>query len=305
MHKTCFVVQPLHNRADEVLEKYIEPALRDNFKLHEPGKDVTSSITGDIFNYLKNDQLVLCFLSAPVRVPAEGNVWAWNPNVMLEAGYRLGLGKPIVFVREKKIQQDEPMMPFDLYDHMAIELLLPVSESPRENRISVINRIREAALKAVEGSDGDPEDHIYPGATMSFGPGGGRIVQASKDAAEFYRYPAGTNLVGIDVSDMVNQLTSQIAPSQRVAFQAEQKSLIGDLFLGLKPTASVCIVFGKESIKPGAKVDNAYLPIVTSFKAADGEPTILKVIYLSVRGAASVGADGVVRCYFDFQNAAA
>jgi hypothetical protein len=88
-----------------------------------------------------------------------------------------------------------------------------------------------------------------------------------------------------------------MAPSQRAEFTEEQDRLFGVIFKGKKPLATVCIVFGKDAIQPGEKIDNAYLPLVTRFSATRGEPTILEVIYLNVTATAVVGADGVVRCF--------
>jgi hypothetical protein len=306
MERTCFIVQPMYDRAKTVFRTYLEPALINDFVLYQPGVEASDSITGEVFDHLKQDTLVLCYLSAPSRSMTTGNNWYWNPNVMLEAGYRLGQNRPILFVRDKRSSPDEPIMPFDIKDHTVIELLAPDEE---RNKISVQvlwSQIRDAANAITSRVPQRPTIlYSHPSATMSFTDGRGTVTAASDDVAVFYRYPPGTNLVGFEIREMVDQLISQLVPSQRVAFQAEQEALIGALFLGRKPTATVCIVFGKDPLLPGGTVDNAYLPIVSRFRAAWGEPTTLEVLYLDVTGAASVGVDGVVRCRFDLRRALA
>jgi hypothetical protein len=291
---TCFVVRPMHNRAENVNEWYIEPALREDFTVCQPGKP-SMSITTDIFDHLQDDALVVAFLSSPSRVPAEGNNWLWNPNVMLEAGFRLGVHQPIVFVREKRIQPDEPFLPFDLFDHTVIELPSAEDELKIEVRRRIVTEIQEAAKRFIIV---DPPFSVHPTATMVFGSKGGTISAASNDAATFFRYAPGKRVVGLDVRDLVAQLASHMPPCQSDAFQAEQDQLIGALLMGRKPSATVCMVFGTDPIEPGVRPDNAYLPVVSDFRSARGL-TELRVLYLSVKATAVAGKDRVVRCFLD------
>ncbi len=296
----CFVVQPIGGRSDNVFDTYLTPALRDDFFLVQPGSEPTTSITTEIFDHLKNDALVLSFLGSPFRVPTSGNNWLWNPNVMLESGFRMGLGLPIVFVREKRVQEDEPLLPFDLFDITVIELVTADDEKERANREKIIRRIREHATLFTNRSPSKSETvtvNTYPAVTMAFEGVGGKITAASDDAAAFLRYPPETKMVGLSAGEFVRKLTSELVPSQRAAFTAEQERLFGVISLGQKPLATVCMVFGKDSIEPGATLDNAFLPIVTRFRATRGAATILEVIYIDVTATAIVGRDGVVRCY--------
>jgi hypothetical protein len=299
MPSVCFVVQPIGQRSDNVFDWYLTKALENKFTLVQPGSEPTSSITADIFKHLRDDDLVVAFLGSPYRIPTLGNSWLWNPNVMLEAGFRMGLRRPILFVREKRAQDDEPLLPFDLFDISVIELVSADEEKLRVNREKIIHRIREHADAIVKPQPEEPDCTIvytFPAVTMAFGGGAGKITVASDDVAAFLRYPSGKNLVGLDAGEFVKQLTAEMVPSQRDAFNAEQERLFGVIFIGKKPSATVCIVFGKDPIQPGAKLDNAYLPIVTRFRATRGEPTILEVIYLNVTASAVAGHDGVVRC---------
>ena len=86
-------------------------------------------------------------------------------------------------------------------------------------------------------------------------------------------------------------------PRQRKNFEEEQNQLIGQIFMGLKPMANVCLVFAEQDIPPGGKINAAYLPVVAKFVARTSG-TILDVIYLDVTRIARVDEDGVVRCNF-------
>jgi hypothetical protein len=292
-------------RSDNVFDLFLLPALRDKFKLDQPGNEPSTSITADIFKHLKDDDLIVAFLGSPYRIPTMGNNWLWNPNVMLEAGYRMALRRPLLFIREKRVQDDEPLLPFDLYDISVIELVSADEEKERANREKIIKRIRENAEAIVGPARQESKVnnvYTYPAVTMAFEGGRGTITTASDDAASFLRYPSEKNLVGLDAGEFVKKLTSEMAPSQRAAFSEEQDRLFGIIFLGRKPLATICIVFGKDAIQPGARVDNAYLPLVTRFSANGGEATILEVIYLNVTATAIVSVDGVVRCFLGMSN---
>jgi hypothetical protein len=298
MPKPCFVIQPIGPRSDNVFDWYLTPALSDRYELIQPEAQASPSITDDIFTHLREDALVVAFLGSPFRVPTEGNHWLWNPNVMLEAGYRMGFSRPILFVREKRTQDDEPLLPFDLVNITVIELVTAEEEKERIHRERVIKRIRDAESTFITLAETTETTSVYtyPAATMAFGGGHGKITAASDDAAGFFRYPPEKNVVGLDVWELVKKLHSEMVPSQRAAFQMEQERLLGLISMGRKPLASVCIVFGKDAVQTGGKLENAYLPIVTRFKATPGAATILEVIYLNVTATATLCPDGVVRC---------
>ena len=291
---TCFVVQPMGERSDSVFETYIEPALSDGYDLTQPG-DFSYAITDDVFHHLRDDTVTIAFLGSPTQL---NDKWLWNPNVMLEAGYRLGVGRPIIFLREKRPRSEDPLLPFDLQNTSVIELLSDEDEKLKVHRDRIKKQIRQYVDEASERSKPKPGSHPFytnPAISLAFGGGAGKIIAASEDAAAFYRFPPEKNLVELSITEVVNKLQSEMAPSQRAAFNQEQTQLLGMIWLGQKPAATVCIVFGKDPLKPGDPITNAYLPIITRFSTL-GEPTVLEVFYLDVTATAVVGPDGVVRC---------
>ena len=287
----CFVVRPIQNRSDYIVALYIKSACGDRFEVIPSGSEThTSMITEDIFRHLNEDSLVVAYLGSPARMEGEGNKWFWNPNVMLEAGYRMGLKKPIVFVREHRRNDDEPLLPFDLANLQVVEL--PQDDQvtlQRDRAIDQIKRFAEAHMKEKCEST-----YAWPAITISFEGKAGQVKSASDDAAELFGLAGEESLVGMQLSALLDRISARMMPGQMDAFLEEQKRLIGELYIGEKPVATVCLVFGNESILPGGRIETAYLPVVARF--TQGATTILDVIYIEVTTLARLDDDGVVRC---------
>lgn len=139
------------------------------------------------------------------------------------------------------------------------------------------------------GTPSEQGKGIYPApaVTFVFDQQGGKVTSFSEDAAEFLGFAQGECLAGKDV---------QQVPQQRDAFSNEQSQLIGETFMGRKPFASVCMVFGTELLDQNSTITNAYLPIVARFARQANGSSWLDVIYLDVTETAKLGADGVIRC---------
>lgn len=104
--KTCFVVSVIGKEnsnerihADNVFNHIIEPALLNEFEVIRADKMYhADKIDNKIFSSLKSSDLVVADLTGK------------NPNVFLEIGYRMALGKPIIFL----VQKNSEPLPFDI-----------------------------------------------------------------------------------------------------------------------------------------------------------------------------------------------
>jgi hypothetical protein len=300
----CFVIRPIHNRSDFIQDLYVNPACQEAFDVIPAGTEATAStITEEIFQHLDEDLLVLAYLGSPARMEGEGNKWFWNPNVMLEAGYRLGLNKPIVFMRDHRQSEAEPMLPFDLANVQVIEL--PTEQEERGERmyrdrtIAQIKQFADVVVKVWKATtDRDNEKDrpafAWPAITMAFDAHSRRVTAASDDAAKLFGFATDENLVGIALTTLLDKIMSRMMPAQREAFKDEQARLIGEIAMGEKPVATVCLVFANQDIPPGGKVEAAHLPIVAGWQARGGI-TSLNVLYMDVTKTASIDEDGVVR----------
>ena len=126
--KTCFVVSVIgkenskeRTHADDVFNHIIEPALANEFDVTRADKIYhADKIDNKIFQSLKNSDLVVADLTGK------------NPNVFLEVGYRMALGKPIIFL----VQKNSEPLPFDIqsinichYDILGDKVLAEASKA--------------------------------------------------------------------------------------------------------------------------------------------------------------------------------
>lgn len=151
--KECFVICPIgesgsntRDRSDKLLERVIEPVCK-KLGYAVPVRcdkifDV-DRIDQTVFHYLKNADLVVA------------DVTEDNPNVFLELGYRMSIGKPYALLIE--CPDNEPMrkLPFDIANLRAIKYSF--------SDISEIKNIKsnlEKTIKTLESKKGvfDIED---------------------------------------------------------------------------------------------------------------------------------------------------
>lgn len=126
--KTCFVVSIIgkensaeRTHADDVFNHIIEPALSNEFEVTRADKMYhADKIDNQIFSSLKSSDLVVADLTGT------------NPNVFLEVGYRMALGKPIIFL----VQKNSEPLPFDIqsinichYDILGNKVLAEASKA--------------------------------------------------------------------------------------------------------------------------------------------------------------------------------
>src|SRR5215471_1037297 len=301
---TCFVVRPMHERSDFVVDLYILPACQDDFKVIPAGSETnTSTLTESVFEHLNEDSLVVAYLGSPGRMEAEGNKWFWNPNVMLEAGYRMGLRKPIIFIRDHKRGEDEPMLPFDLSNLQVIELPAEQDDKIKLHRDKTIAQIKqfvdahELAVKLAHDKEERTREHTvfaWPTLSIAFEGGSGEVKLASDDAAALFGLTGDQSLAGMRLTTLIDHLHSRMVPRQREAYNVEQSRMIGEIVIGRKPVTTVCLVFGDKDISPGEKIEAAHLPIISRFVTQAGT-TMMDVIYLDVTEIAHLDDDGVVR----------
>lgn len=128
--KTCFVVSIIgkenskeRNHADSVFDYIIQPALSNEFDVTRADKMYhADKIDSKIFSSLQSADLVVADLT--------GN----NPNVFLEIGYRMALGKPIIFL----VQKNSEPLPFDIQNinicHYDIEGDNPLYEASKAKK---------------------------------------------------------------------------------------------------------------------------------------------------------------------------
>jgi hypothetical protein len=136
----------------------------------------------------------------------------------------------------------------------------------------------------------------YPVAAYRFEKEGGSVISASGAAADLFGFRDLNGMLENSMERLLQQLLSRMVPRQREPFIKEQAGLLGEIDLGRKPVASVCLVFGDADIPAGSAISNAYLPLVTWFTVSKPGPKMLDVMYLDVKAQAKMDEHGVVRC---------
>ena len=109
----CFVISPIgepdssiRKNADEVLNDLIKPVCSENDIDVIRADEIAgpSKITDDIFEHLKQDDLVIA------------DITGLNPNVCIELGYRMAVGKVFIIISNNKVNES----PFDISHHRII-----------------------------------------------------------------------------------------------------------------------------------------------------------------------------------------
>ena len=104
----------------------------EHFRPVRSDKELSSAILGDMTAALAMDPMVIAYVGSP----------PWNPNVMIEIGYRMATRNPIVFLCDA-LENWEP--PFDLHDHQFV--VLPPADREDDSTI------RAAISAAPAGTD--------------------------------------------------------------------------------------------------------------------------------------------------------
>src|SRR5262249_19198881 len=89
----CFLIMPYcGERSREVLKTYVTPACKmAGVVAMRSDWQVSREVIPQMLAALREEPLALAYLEKP----------PWNSNVMLEIGYRLAVGRPLVIIRDK------------------------------------------------------------------------------------------------------------------------------------------------------------------------------------------------------------
>jgi len=293
----CFVVSPfggkdpaLAERAVHVLEHYITPACRRaNYKAVRADKQLTPQIMPEVLKSLNESPMVVAYLGAP----------PWNSNVMIEVGFRMATGSPLVLLRDTPVNGDHEVMPFDLNDYRVIYV-------PTKDEESTNNAIREQRIEniaqTISTSEKDkksswwPSD--YPLVQMVFNTkdGDGVFMESTSEADNIFG--GADTLKDLKLSDFIFRLQNSMPSSQYQQFAHEQEAIVSSLvkpplFIKDMPRARTPIIIDQNGSK------EFYLPIIVQHKKL-GEQLFLKVLYLDVAGAVEEtqtnGGDPVFVC---------
>ena len=282
--RRCFCVLPLgtenspERRSSDFVFKYlITPACEqlDYLPVH-PLKQQGADVWSDIANSLQAYEHVIVYLGSQ----------PYNANVMLELGYRLATGKPLVVLASEGGQ-----LPFDLRNHRTV--FLPADPTSMEN-VKVEQLISDIVEKMHDRAANDLGwGDLYPTATIEIDTRpvapplrDHKVADASQQTANLFAMVL-PDLIGSSPAAVMERLRELMEPRQYAAFEEEQQRLYAEiegnmtLARGSRDTvyAQVPIVLTSH---PGSEFFlRAYLPAVLSHEQI-GNRSLQRVAYFDV-----------------------
>ena len=283
-YRRCFVVLPMGSdgsderaQSDCVFTRIIRPACeRLKYVTIHPGQQDGEDIWGDISNTLVGADHVIAYLgSAP-----------WNPNVMLEVGYRLATAKPLV------VLAPGGDLPFDLKNHRTV--ILPsvpssLTDDEAEHKVAELVALTTKRMSRDRGWAG-----LHPTATIEVDRRPGidpelrdhRVTDASERTARLFAIERG-ELIGMPPAAVMERLGHLMDKTQYKAFLEEQgrlyEKLSSDDALGteLKGTVSAEVPIVLTQHPDPAHYLRAFLPAILSNDQV-GDRALQRVVYVDM-----------------------
>lgn len=303
--EACFVVSPIgeegsneRQRADFVFDEFVKRACAElNLRPYRSDHQFSRGIREEMMRSISQANLVFAYVGGP----------RWNPNVMIEIGYRLASGGALIIVRDSPADAacDEPL-PFDISDLQILSLPPRAEESDAAARDDAVANLVRAIKAALENLP-QPWNSHHPFMQIEIDRDRavGMIKAATRDAERLFAH--GGRLVGVKIADVIAKLQQYMPDGQFHAFGMEQNHLITRL-TGAGPvygnvdaeapvdhvTATVPMVFEGH---PDKHFDQrAFLPIIVRYDSGShADRLVLNALYLDVTSVTRV-VDGVFTC---------
>lgn len=276
--KKAFVIQAVgesksatRDRADRVLEHIIEPACtKASYRAERADEMVTRTIVEPIISALNTYPLVVADLGAP----------PWNPNVLMEVGFRLATGRPIVFVADVDPKPD--LLPLHLRN---VRIHVINSEAPSADNVEDLkNSIRQY------GPDVKYWASDYPTIEFSISRSsaeGGRFIFANDEAARLYGLNCAEDIIGKPLIEIEPQLQKFIPAVHYKEYEKDQNNILAKVWkkeVGPK-TAEIPLWF-RDHDCPTEK-DQIYWPLLVQYRYYSPEDpdtdAVMRVIFVNVK----------------------
>ncbi|HVQ77051.1 MAG TPA: class I SAM-dependent methyltransferase [Candidatus Binatia bacterium] len=275
---------PERARSRFVYEQLVAPAcarLVPRCIVVHPDDQAGSDVWADISNTLFSADHVLAYLGlAP-----------WNPNVMVEVGYRLATGKPLVILAPRGL-------PFDLANRRTVMLPEDPAAMSGADIDAAIDKIVQLMAER-ETQDLGWAD-LRPTATIELDLRDvpvkeHRVGDASQQTADLFDLPR-THLIGMGPEDLMEHLGSLMDREQHEAFLQEQALLYGQadmLSVARRPVYAEVPIFMTKHSNP-AYFHRAFLPAILTHERVE-DRLLTRVVYLDVSRHLTCDSRGVCR----------
>jgi len=276
LKKHAFIIQAVDSegsrqRADRVLKSIIDPACEATGYEAVRANDLQAkTIVEPVISALNTHPLVIADLAVP----------PWNPNVLMEVGFRLATGRPIVFLADADPKQE--ILPLQLRN---VRIQIINSATPgRADVDSLIESIKKY------GPEVNYWESDYPTIEFSISwrsPDGGRFIFANDKAARLYGLGHPEELIGRPVNEVDPRLKNFVPDEEYYnKYQNDQAAILGKI-VSRDPapkTASIPLWFTKHDVE--TEIDNIYWPVLVEYRHVSDEERadiVMKVIFINVR----------------------
>ena len=281
LDKPCFIISPMgqtsspvRKRAEEIFKNYIEPVCKaTGYFPVRSGPTLGGSIINGITNALN---------CAPMTIAYLGGL-PWNPNVMIEVGYRLNTNLPLVYLCDQDDSGNDLPLPFHFQGQWVVSL--PVS--------GVDSGKIEALIEVIRASEREPRhlEWLHPIALINvrdrdtISEHNLLYTAASESAEELFGIDG--RLVGLTMEEFLHAAKKRMPPAQYHAFSANQRQARKDLqgrmtnASSAPAVASIPLYFDRHEI--GKYNGRAYLPILLQDYTPENKDWYnMRVLYLDV-----------------------
>lgn len=289
----CFVISPIKEgdpRIAAVFEKLIAPAceylgFEPKRADHIAGSERIPVITGR----LTSAPLVIAYLGSPTPF--------WNPDVMLEVGYRFATGQPLVLMSECPSRKGKSTVSFTkiLPFHLVNKSVMEVPKDPKTG----VEKLAAQITAALEERSPSDWKTLFPIVEYQFTNYQSDVImtEASPEAEALFGLK-GSKGRRFSIEDR-HRFQDRIDPMQLNAYMRERIEIMraiqarslglefreerGSDPLGNIPTARVPLIF-RDAPKGSNGRPIGYLPVIVRYQMNNG--TIhLRVLYLKISDA--------------------
>jgi PAS domain-containing protein len=275
--KHALIIQAVDNegsrqRADRVLRSIIDPACAATGYEAVRANDLQGkTIVEPIISPLNTHPLVIADLAVP----------PWNPNVLMEIGFRLANGRPIVLLADTNPQRE--ILPLQLRN---VRIHIINSKTPGRAEVdSLIESIKQYS------SEVNAWESDYPTIEFSIffrGSDGGRFIFANDKAARAYGLEHPDDLIGRPINEVDPRLRD-FFPSETYykRYGDDQMRILGEIVSrqDRPKTAIIPLRFTKHRIED--QNDKIYWPVLTQYRYVsrddkENADIVMRVVFIDV-----------------------
>ena len=297
----CFVISPIgkaesadRTRANFIIDEYVKRACAElNLAPYRSDQRFSSAIRRDMLSSLTQSKVVVAYLGSP----------PWNPNVMMEIGYRLAAGGAIVMLRDSIVDAEhDDELPFDISDMQVLQLPPKAAEGDAIRRDAVAGELVKAMNQALTSKPHRSPNQPFMQVEIDRH-GQDHIVRQATPAAAALLAHKGV-MVGTKVANVMSKVVTLMPEGQANEFGREQGELLTQL-IGVRitsdddpnpnVTARIPMVF--ENHPDPAYDQKAFLPVIVRYDGGgDDDRLLLNILYLDVTTATRINEDNIFEC---------